>query len=190
MDLQDLKQQIEAYQPECEQEEKDKAVMLQYIQDYPNVLTRENTFGHFNASSWVVNPAHTKVLMIYHNIYQSWAWTGGHADGEADLFQTAIRELKEETGVQTVTPANDGIYSLEVICVNGHIKRGAYVSSHVHLNLTYLFEVSEEEILHSKPDENKGVKWIPIDEIENYCSEDWMIKNIYAKLNRKLPKEC
>ena len=69
MDLQDLKQQIEAYQPECEQEEKDKAVMLQYIQDYPNVLTRENTFGHFTASSWVVNPAHTKVIMIYHNIY-------------------------------------------------------------------------------------------------------------------------
>ena len=186
----ELREQIEKYIPYNEQEENDKEMMLHYIDTFKDVLTRENKMCHFTASNWIVNKERTKVLMAYHNIYQSWAWTGGHADGEADLFQTAIRELKEETGVQTVTPANDGIYSLEVICVNGHIKRGAYVSSHVHLNLTYLFEVSEEEILHSKPDENKGVKWIPIDEIENYCSEDWMIKNIYAKLNRKLPKEC
>ncbi len=83
--------------------------------------------------------------MIYHNIYKSWAWTGGHADGESDLLNTAIRELKEETGVENVKVLNDGIFSLEIICVNGHIKRGKYVSSHVHLNLSYLLEVDEKE---------------------------------------------
>lgn len=93
----DLKKQLEEYQPCNEQEDKDKQVMLKYINTFDDVLTRNNEFGHFTASAWVVNQEKTKVLMIYHNIYQSWAWTGGHADGKENLLEVAVRELKEET---------------------------------------------------------------------------------------------
>lgn len=145
-----LKEQIKKYEPYNEQEAKDKETMLKYINTFEDVLTRNNEFGHFTASSWVVNKERTKVLMIYHNIYKSWSWTGGHADGESDLLQTAIRELKEETGIKNVKILDNNIFSLEIICVDGHVKRGKYVSSHVHLNLTYLLEVDENEDLKIK----------------------------------------
>ena len=137
----ELREKIEKYQPYNEQEAKDKQTMLKYIDTFEDVLTRNNEFGHFTASAWTLNQARTKVLMVYHNIYQSWAWTGGHADGESNLLEVAIRELKEETGVKNVKVLNDNIFSLEIICVNGHVKRGKYISSHQHLNLTYLLEV-------------------------------------------------
>ena len=183
-----LKEQIEGYRPYNEQEEKDKQIMLKYIDTFDDVLTRNNELGHFTASSWVVNKEKTKILMIYHNIYKSWAWTGGHADGEDDLLNTAIRELKEETGIEDVKILDKDIFSLEVICVNGHIKRGKYVGSHVHLNLTYLLEVDENQKLKMKEDENSGVKWINIEDIEKVSSEDWMIERVYKKLNEKLEK--
>ena len=82
----------------------------------------------------------TRFLMAYHNIYDSWAWTGGHADGEADFLKVAIREAMEETGITRVTPVTEDIFSLEVLTVDGHEKKGAYVSSHLHLNVTYLLE--------------------------------------------------
>lgn len=181
-----LKEQIENYKPYNEQEEKDKQTMLQYINTFDDVLTRNNEFGHFTASSWVVNKERTKVLMIYHNIYQSWAWTGGHADGESNLLNVAIRELKEETGVNNVKVLNNDIFSLEIICVDGHVKRGKYVSSHVHLNLTYLLEVDENEKLKIKEDENSGVKWINIDDVEKIVNEKWVMKNVYNKINEKI----
>ena len=186
MSLKDLKEKIEKYIPYNEQEKNDKKIMLQYLEQFDNILTRENEFAHFTASTWVLNKEKTKVLMIYHNIYQSWAWTGGHADGESDLLQTAIRELREETGVQNVKILDDNIFSLEVICVNGHVKKGKYVSSHVHLNLTYLLEVDENEKLQIKEDENSNVRWIPIEEISKKVNEKWIEENIYKKQNKKL----
>lgn len=181
-----LKEQIENYKPYNEQEEKDKETMLKYINTFADVLTRNNEFGHFTASSWAVNKQRTKVLMIYHNIYKSWAWTGGHADGEEDLLNVAIRELKEETGVRNVKVLNNDIFSLEIICVDGHVKRGKYVSSHVHLNVTYLLEVDEEETLKIKEDENSGVRWVNIEDVEKVTEEKWVRENIYRKENVKL----
>lgn len=181
-----LKEEIEKYVPYNEQEEMDKKVMLKYINTFDDVLTRDNELGHFTASAWVLNENRTKVLMIYHNIYKSWAWTGGHADGEEDLLKTAIRELKEETGAEHIRVLNDNIFSLEVVGVNGHIKNGKYVSTHAHLNLTYLLEVPEAEIVRIKADENSGVKWINIDDVESVVSEKWAYENVYRKINEKL----
>ena len=182
-----LKEQIENYKPYNEQEERDKQTMLNDIRTFDNILTRDNELVHFTASSWAVNPERTKVLMVYHNIYQAWTWTGGHSDGEANLLKVAVKELKEETGVKHVRVLNDNhIFSLEVLTVDGHVKRGKYVSSHLHLNVTYLLEVEEQEMLHITQDENSGVKWVPIEEIEKVSTETWMKQNIYPKLNEKL----
>lgn len=181
-----LEEQIKNYKPYNDQEAKDKEVMLSYLNTFDNILTRENEYGHFTASSWTVNKEKTKVLMIYHNIYKSWSWTGGHADGESDLLNTAIRELKEETGVKNVNVIKNEPYSLEIVGVDGHIKRGKFVSSHVHLNLTYLLEVDEQETLTIKEDENAGVKWVNIEDVEKIVTEKWILENIYNKLNEKL----
>lgn len=185
----ELREKLEKYIPYNEQEEKDKQTILKYMDSFDDVLTRNNEFGHFTASSWVVNKERTKVLMIYHNIYKSWAWTGGHADGESDLLSTAIRELKEETSVENVKVVKDDIFSLEIICVNGHVKRGKYISSHVHLNLTYLLEVDENEMLKIKADENSGVKWINIEDLEKNVTEKWVMENVYKKLLKKMKED-
>lgn len=182
-----LKEQIIKYIPSCEQEEVDKEVMLKYFNSFDNVLSRENNIGHFSASAWAVNKERTKVLMIYHNIYNSWAWTGGHADGDEDLLNVAIKELKEETGAKNIKLVTEDILALDVLHVERHIKKGKFVPSHMHLNLTYLIEVDENDELKIKEDENKGVKWIPIDEVFNEVTEEGM-KAVYKKMIEKSKK--
>ena len=181
-----LLKQLKAYAPYNEQETNDKEVMIKLLEKESDIFTRENEVAHFTASSWLVNKEHTKVLMIYHNIYHSWSWTGGHADGDTDLLAVAMREAMEETGVKTITPVGEDIFSIEILTVDGHIKRGKYVPSHLHLNVTYLLEADEAEVLHIKQDENSGVAWFTLEEALEKCSEPWMIEWIYKKLNEKL----
>lgn len=178
---------IKSYEPCNEQEEKDKEKILRCIEVLPNVLTRENGIAHITSSAFVVNKNRDKTLMIFHNIYNSWSWTGGHADGEEDLLAVAIREVKEETGIKNVTALSKDIISLDVLTVDPHIKRGEYVSAHLHLSIAYLVEADEEEELRMKPDENSGVKWIPIEEINEYSSEPLM-RVVYEKIVSKMIK--
>lgn len=184
-----LKSQIENYNPYNEQEEVEKRVMLKHFSDEDDVLTRANEVAHFTSSAFVLNKERTKVLVIYHKIYDSWGWVGGHSDGDSDLLYVAMKEAKEETGITEVKPILNDIFSLEIINVNGHIKRGKYVASHTHLNVTYLLEADESQSIHIKEDENKGVKWIPIEDILKESSEKWVVDNVYSKIIEKMKKE-
>lgn len=181
-----IREQIAAYVPQNEQEERDKQLILDFMQKYDDAFLRTNRIGHMTASAWVTNRQRTKVLMVYHNIYNSWSWCGGHADGEQDLLQVAMKECREETGLKNVRPVSEDIFSLECLTVDGHEKRGAYVSSHLHLNVTYLLEADESEPLTVCEGENSGVRWFLPEEALKASTEPWFVSRIYRKLNKKM----
>ena len=189
INVDNLKENINNFVPYNEQEEVEKNIMLKFINDFDDVLTRENVYGHFTSSAFVLNKERTKILMVYHKIYDSWAWTGGHCDGDNNLLYVAMKEAKEETGIKNVKPILNDIYSLELISVRGHIKKGKYVASHTHFNVTYLLEADEKEEIHIKEDENIGVKWFPIDEILDATSETWVRDRVYSKIINKMKKD-
>ena len=180
-----LIEKIENYKPFNEQEERDKPLILDWIRNNEIAFTRENTIAHITASAWVVNKDRSKVLMVYHNIYNSWSWLGGHADGETDLLSVALREVKEEAGISNIQPVSEEIFSLEALTVDGHIKKGKYVSSHLHLNITYLVEADSDEALFVKPDENSGVAWFTPEDALKKSTEPWFVANVYSKLIKK-----
>ncbi len=181
----DLLKALTEYRPWNEQEARDRDIMLRALDASPDPFTRENEIMHFTASSWIVNRERTKVLMAYHNIYNAWAWTGGHADGDRNLLAVALREAREETGVHA-EPVMEDIYSLETLTVDGHEKRGRYVPSHLHLNVTYLLTADENEFIRAKADENAAVRWFTLEDALKNCSEPWMVARVYGKLNQKL----
>ena len=177
--------EVKKYIPYNEQEQRDKELILKCINDYDDLLSRQNPIAHVTSSGYIVNKERTKVLMIHHNIYNTWAWTGGHADGDSNLIYVAVKEAIEETGIQHFKVVSEEMLSLDVLTVNGHIKKGNYVSSHLHLSAAYLLEASENEELIIKEDENTGVMWIPINEIHKYSNESHMI-TLYNKFNYKI----
>ena len=176
------KEEIRAYIPINEQEASEQKVILEYIDKFPeNILSRDNEFAHLTSSGFIMNASLDKVLMVHHNIYQTWAWTGGHADGEVDLLKVAIKEAIEETGVRNIRPLTETIASLDILPVWGHIKKGKYVATHLHLSVAYILIAEEADEVKVNEAENSGVMWIGINELEKYSNEPQLIR-IYHKL--------
>ena len=90
---QQLYENIQAFAPANEQEAVDKEVILRALRDVPNVFDR-SAQAHMACSIWVVDPTFSQTLMVYHNIYDSWPWIGGHADRQryrGDLRQAQLK---------------------------------------------------------------------------------------------------
>lgn len=179
------KQAIQNFKPSNDQEANDKKIILDYIEAFEsNILTRDNQIAHLTSSGLILNPAMDKVLMIHHNIYKTWAWTGGHADGDIDMLEVAIKEAKEETGAEGIVPLTTDMLSIDIIPVYGHVKKGRYVSSHLHLNTAYVLIADENENLTINTEETSDVTWVDVERLGDYSNEPYLIE-IYLKLIQK-----
>lgn len=169
-----------------EQERADQHAILSFIKRNPaDVLLRKNKIAHLTSSALIFNESMDKLLMIHHNIYQSWSWTGGHVDGDGDLLAVAIKEAQEETGLKNIKTLSEEIVSLDVLPVFGHLKNNEPVSAHLHLSVAYVLQASEKEALRIKPDENTGVQWISIKDLADYVSEAHM-QVVYDKILKRV----
>jgi 8-oxo-dGTP pyrophosphatase MutT (NUDIX family) len=177
--------QIIEYRPSNIQEQKDKEIIIKMSKKFDNILTRENKIIHMTSSAFVINAQRDKALMVHHNIYKSWSWTGGHTDGESDLLSVAIREAKEETGIKNIVPLEESIFALDILPVVKHTRKGKHIAAHLHISIAYLAEADEDEELIVKSDENSDVKWIKFEEIEQYSNEEHM-KKVYRKIINKI----
>ncbi|MFU8792887.1 MAG: NUDIX hydrolase [Acholeplasmataceae bacterium] len=168
------------YQPKNEQEAQDQKLILSFLKTHDDALERSNLFGHVTSSAFILNQSMDRIIFAYHKIYDSWAWVGGHADGNPDLLEVAIKEAKEETGLKAVTPFSKDIFTIDVIYVKNHIKYGHYVPDHLHLNATYLLIADDTQPLFHQEAEHLDVRWFDLDDVLNHVSETRMIP-IYQK---------
>ncbi|RIA77992.1 ADP-ribose pyrophosphatase YjhB (NUDIX family) [Anaeroplasma bactoclasticum] len=179
---------LKSYKPVNEQEKADLEYMLyMYEKMGDELFKRESLATHFSSSCWITNKDHTKILMNYHNIYKNWGWLGGHNDNDKDFLSVALKEAQEESGLSNIKVLKEEPVSIEVLPVTYHIKNSKFVSSHTHMNVTYLFEADEKEELKIKPDENSGLKWVDMDKTIEITNEEDM-KPIYKKLNDALKR--
>jgi len=161
---QKLIKDIENYIPSTETENHHKIQTLKFLNESNNNFCRSNLKGHITSSAWLIDKDKTKALLTHHRKLNKWFQPGGHADGNPDILQAAIKEAKEESGFKNVFPVINSIFDIDVHIIPETTTKGE--PAHFHYDIRYLLWTSEDKFTVSK--ESINLKWIDIDEIENF----------------------
>lgn len=172
---------IDTYVPIGEFEVADLAYVKDAIIHYGKALFDRYPAMHFSASAMIFNQEMTKTVLIFHKLYNSWGWVGGHMDSNTDFRAVALKEAQEETGLKNLRLLMEEPVSIEVLPVWYHMKKGVAISSHQHLNVSYILIADENEKLTINKLETNGVKWIMVSDINKYVREPDMLP-IYTKI--------
>lgn len=126
------------------------AEFLSLLDDPVDPFVRERLAGHFTGSAWLVSADGQRVLLTHHRKLERWLQLGGHADGEGDLAQVALKEAEEESGLAGLVVEGDAPFDLDRHWIP---ERGA-LPGHWHYDARYVvragasedFVVSEESL--------------------------------------------
>ncbi len=160
--------------------EKDKTNrFLQFVYSQPNCFERSLQTGHITGSAWLVNAAGTHVLLTYHRKLNKWLQLGGHADGESDLWRVALREVREESGLRSVSPVFENIFDLDI----HHIPRLGCEAEHLHYDVRFAMQ-STDSTQYVVSEESHDLAWVAIDNLQAFTQEESILHMARKWLNQ------
>ena len=166
-----LVQLLKNYQPA----ESDRAVVaeriISFVESCEDCAERSNLDGHLTGSAWIVNSTRTKALLLHHRKLDKWMQPGGHADGEVNLFEVALREAREESGLANVRPVSRKVFDVDV----HEIPQFKDIPAHLHYDVRFLFEADDTE-QPRRNEESNDVAWIELAAISRYTTEDSVLR--------------
>ncbi len=155
MHTKNLSQRLHSYDAPNEVERLYKQAMLDFLHQHPDAFLRSETIGHFTASAWILDKSGEKALMLHHKKLDRWFQLGGHADGDTDLLNVAIKEAQEESGIQGIEPVFASIFDLDIHEIPANSKD----PQHFHYDVRFLLQVKSDEVIQINH-EAKDLRWI------------------------------
>lgn len=143
----------------------ERARVLDLIDDHADIADRTCRPGHLTGSAFVVDPVFGRTLMLFHTKLQIWVQPGGHADGDTNLANVALREATEETGIEglfVVVPAID---------VDIHRVDPPKEDAHLHLDVRFLV-VAPPGATPVGNHESEQLRWVDEADFDQYAADE------------------
>lgn len=163
----DLLNLLARYRPENNRDRLQKEIIEQFIRNTPNCFERSHFQGHITGSAWVVDETGTQVLLTHHKKLGVWVQLGGHSDGNPDTLEVALREAREESGLENLEPAAPGIFDVDV----HSIPAWADEPAHLHYDIRFAFKVVGQARIR-KNAESHALSWISMADLSNTTAEE------------------
>ena len=163
----------------------DELVVVDHVRQFARVhedcFERTCLEGHITGSAWVVSADHEKVLLTHHAKLQRWLQLGGHSDGQTDPFQVALREAREESGMERFREPSGAEPPVPLDLDVHRIPARAAEPAHLHLDVRYLLVAEPGQPL-VRTDESNDLRWVSAVEVASLSDEESLLR-----MGRKAP---
>lgn len=127
-----------------------------------------------------------KVLLRVHDKLNIWLSVGGHIELDEDPVQAAVREVKEEVGLDIELYDEEGVDKFEkeeetIIIRPQYISRHKITDTHEHVALIYFARSFTDKVKPSETEKSDGIKWFSKEELDDPKYDIKPIKKFFAK---------
>ncbi len=151
----DILRKLRNYSPTDSRDINCRDRIITFVERNQNCFERSFQPGHITGSAWITNHARNRFLLTFHSRLNLWLQLGGHADGNPDVLAVALREAREESGLEIIHCLSPEIFDLDIHRIPGH--QG--VPEHYHYDLRFLFEADDSQPLIVS-DESHDLRWL------------------------------
>lgn len=176
MHRQPLLDLLARYRAACRNEAAVADRITALVQARTDCLLRTCLPGHVTASAFIVDPTSTRFLLTHHRKLGRWLQLGGHVDGDARVVEAALREAREESGMERFEvlagPAGPGLpLDLDVHVIPARAAEPA----HEHHDVRFLLRAAPGQELRCS-DESHAVRWFDLVAMERVLDEESVLR--------------
>lgn len=173
MHRQPLESLLQAYTPSHATDAEARDRILRFVRGHEDCFERTLLEGHVTGSAWIVNPSRTRCLLTHHRKLDRWLQLGGHADGQTDILEVAMREAEEESGLKSLRPVSREIFDCDVHPIPGRKTE----PEHFHYDVRFLLEADDAEPLVIS-EESKELAWVVLEDVATLESDESVMRMV------------
>ena len=144
---------------------------IEFVETHSDCFERTQLAGHVTSSAWLVNTQGTHVLLTHHRKLNRWLQLGGHADGHTSVLEVALKEAREESGIQEIHALAATLFDIDIHQIPARKNEPA----HFHYDARFALQVSESDTF-TVSDESHDLKWIKISELAKHSDDRSMLR--------------
>jgi 8-oxo-dGTP pyrophosphatase MutT (NUDIX family) len=161
--------------------------ICELVEAHPDCFDRTCRPGHITAAAWIISADRRRCLLTHHRKLDRWLQLGGHADGQSNVEDVALREAREESGLSAfdIVPI-DGLpipFDLDVHIIPAQYDAaGALMEeAHEHHDVRFLLVAHDGQTLCAS-DESHEIGWFTPDEVEHLTDDESVLRMLRKAL--------
>ena len=176
MDRKTLLSALHLHSPANDTEAGHRQRTINFVSENEGCCDRNLACGHITASSWIIDEGYEFALLTHHRKLDRWLQLGGHIEDDLDILTAALREAREESGLDEIHPVTDAIFDVDVHPIPARKQE----PEHFHYDVRFLFQARRGDSLIIS-DESHDLRWFSIQDLRD-LSRDESIDRMVDKM--------
>src|SRR5436190_19477376 len=157
------------------------------VESHANCFDRTCRPGHITGAAWILSSDRRRSLLTHHRKLDRWLQLGGHADGQWQVEEVALREAQEESGLSAFDfiPIDGVVMPFDIdvhdIPARYDASRQMIEDAHEHHDIRYLLVARTDDELHVS-DESHDLAWCTPDQIRERTDEASILRMLHKAL--------
>ena len=151
----------------------ERDAFIEFVSNGDFTLRRDGGPEHVTASCFVLSPTLEHALLCFHRKGNFWVQFGGHIEPQdATVADTALREAREESGIDGLALLTETIVDLDRHELHGSFRCAA------HWDIGFV-ALADLDATIAVSDESEDVRWFPVDALPANA-----VRGLGARLDR------